>query len=782
VTPALATAPTVNASGVVAISNAGAPGNHVITVQATDNCGTTTNTSFTLNVACPTITLAPAPVGGILPDGAPGVAYGQQFSASGGAASYAFAVSSGNNTLPGGLTLSGAGLLSGTPTAAGTFTFTVQATDQNNCTGSRQYTVTITCPAITLPTLPNGTAGTAYNQTVAASPAGTYSYAVTLGSLPAGLSLNASSGAITGTPTGNGSFNFTITASSGGAGACSGSRQYTLEIGCTITLPTLPNATAGNSYSQSAAATPAGTYTYSLTQGSLPSGLTLNIQSGLLSGMPTVTGTYNFTIQAQTAGGCSTTRAYAFVVNCPTVTITPTSLPNGVKGTAYSQTLSASPAGGNYTFAVTTGALPGGLSLNSSTGVLSGTPTANGTFNLTITATGFGACTGSKAYSITVGGGCPTITLPDLPSGTVGQMYNQSVTASPAGSYSYSQTGTLPPGLTFYATGLLFGYPSATGTYNFTITATDGNNCTGSKSYSLVIGGAGLARAVFSDFDGDGKTDFSVWRGMQSDWLIVKSSDSKLQTAQWGAEYDPYNDVIVPGDYDGDGKFDVAVFRRATGQWLIKGSKDGSVMTEAWGLATDTPVAADYDGDGKTDIAVWRGAETRWYILQSSDHQVRIVSWGSSSAPYRDVPVPADYDGDGKTDIAVFRQSNGHWYIRQSSDGQVIDKYWGMGTDVPVPADYDGDGKADIAVWRGSETNWYIVRSSDGQTEATSWGGSWLGDVPVPGDYDGDGKTDVAVWRASTGMWYVKRSSDSTEVSKAHGQSGDVPTAAKRNN
>src|SRR5205085_6391563 len=142
-----------------------------------------------------------------------------------------------------------------------------------------------------------------------------------------------------------------------------------------------------------------------------------------------------------------TTRAYAFVVNCPTVTISPASLPAGGTGTSYSQTLSASPAGGNYAYAVSSGSLPPGLSLNPATGVLNGTPTAGGTFNFTITASGsggFGGCTGSKAYSITIGGGCPTITLPDIAtSGTIGSPYNQSVAASPSGSYSYTMTGTL---------------------------------------------------------------------------------------------------------------------------------------------------------------------------------------------------------------------------------------------------------------------------------------------------------------------------------------------------
>jgi hypothetical protein len=432
------------------------------------------------------------------------------------------------------------------------------------------------------------------------------------------------------------------------------------------------------------------------------------------------------------------------------------------------------------------------LSLNAATGAMTGTPTAAGTFNFTILATGFGACTGSRAYSFTLGGGgCPAITLPDLPNGTVGQPYSNSISANPASTYSYAVTsGSLPPGLTLFgAVGLLFGHLTVAGSYSFTITATDSNNCAGSKSYSVTIGGAGSGRAVFGDFDGDGKADLSVWRGKQSDWLIVRSSDGKLQTAQWGADYDPYNDVIVQGDYDGDGKMDLAVVRRGIqkgqgqkgqgGEWLINRSRDGSVMAEAWGLASDTPVPADYDGDGKTDIAVWRGADTNWYIQRSSDHQTQIVSWGTSNAPYRDVPVPADYDGDGKTDIAVFRQSNGHWYIRQSSDGQVIDRHWGLGTDVPVVADYDGDGKADVAVWRGSEGRWYVSRSSGGDSISELWGAAELGDVPVPGDYDGDGKTDLAVWRPSTGIWYVKGGLDASDIAKTHGARGDTPVTSK---
>jgi hypothetical protein len=203
-----------------------------------------------------------------------------------------------------------------------------------------------------------------------------------------------------------------------------------------------------------------------------------------------------------------------------------------------------------------------------------------------------------------------------LPNGAPGQPYSNSVAATPSGGYSYAVTsGSLPAGLTLYGTaGLIFGYPATAGTYNFTITATDGNNCMGNKSYSLTIGGGGFALTVFGDFDGDGKTDLSVWRADSGNWLIVNSGNGKLQSEQWGLSSAPYFDVTTPGDYDGDGKMDLAVFRRATGEWLIKGSKDGSVMTQVWGLGNDMPVPAGYDGDGKADIAVCCGSDTNWYI------------------------------------------------------------------------------------------------------------------------------------------------------------------------
>jgi len=159
---------------------------------------------------CPVLTLAPP----TLPNGTIGVAYSQTITASGGTPPYTFAVTSG--VPPPGLVLSIAGVLSGTPTTAGTYTFTVRATDSLGCFAEVTYTIVIVsapgCPELTLapPTLPGGTLGVAYSQTITAS-GGTppYTFTVTSGTPPAGLELSAA-GVLSGTPTTAGTYAFVV--------------------------------------------------------------------------------------------------------------------------------------------------------------------------------------------------------------------------------------------------------------------------------------------------------------------------------------------------------------------------------------------------------------------------------------------------------------------------------------------------------------------------------------------------------------------------------------------
>ncbi len=185
------------------------------------------NVNFTITAAAPTITVDPA----TLPNGTVGTAYNQTLSATGGTAPYSFAVSGG--VLPFGLMLSSAGVISGTPTTAASFSFTVRATDANNNTGERTYLVTIAAAAPTITvdpaTLPNGSTGVNYPSTTITATGGTapYSFAVTAGALPNGLSLT-TAGVLSGRPTTAGTFSFTVTATD--ANNNTGSRAYTVTI------------------------------------------------------------------------------------------------------------------------------------------------------------------------------------------------------------------------------------------------------------------------------------------------------------------------------------------------------------------------------------------------------------------------------------------------------------------------------------------------------------------------------------------------------------------------
>jgi hypothetical protein len=270
--------------------------------------------------------------------------------------------------------------------------------------------------------------------------------------------------------------------------------------------------------------------------------------------------------------------------------------------------------------------------------------------------------------------------------------------------------------------------------------------------------------AVPADFDGDSRTDLSVFRPSDNTWYAFKSSGG-VSISNWGAA----GDVLVPGDYDGDNKTDPATYRPSAGQWYILRSSDSTVNVVGFGVAGDIPVAGDYDSDGKTDQAQYRPSTGTWYVFRSSDLSVSITNWGVAT----DVPVQGDYDGDGKCDVAVFRPSTGVWYAFRSLAGPLV-ATWGVSGDKPVQADYDGDNKDDLAIFRPADGNWYVYRSSDNGVSIVNWGSST--DVPVPGDYDGDGRDDQAVYR--NGSWFVFRSTAGPLVA-AWGVAGDVAVPSK---
>jgi Putative Ig domain len=362
-------------------------------------------------------------------------------------------------------------------------------------------------PSISPAPLPSATVGLHYSATIAATgETPSVLWSMSSGSLPSGLSLAAASGIISGTPTVSGKFSFGVKVNNLGSSTNSASATLTLTVAAAtpaalaIVTATLPGATLKHSYSSSLQAS-GGTapYTWSIRSGSLPAGLSLSANSGAISGTPTASGTFKFTVAASDSSSPAQTKSAAMsivvaAVPVATLTITSSTLPSGTAGKAYSTALSASGGTHAYTWSITSGSLPAGLSLSAS-GAISGTPKASGTFKFTVAASDSSspAQTTSAAMSIVVATSSTstlTITSSTLPSGTVGTAYSAAPQVSggtPAYTWSIP-SGSLPAGLTMSATtGVISGTPSVTGTSNFTVTVTDNSNPAQTKSAAVSI-------------------------------------------------------------------------------------------------------------------------------------------------------------------------------------------------------------------------------------------------------------------------------------------------------
>ena len=447
--------------------------------------------------ASESITVSAAPPGKLtitttgLAAGKNGSSYSASLNASGGTPGYTWSIASGS--LPAGLTLSSAGVISGTPTGSGISTFTVGARDSGSpaqtASGGESITVSAAPSKLTITTtgLAAGKNGTSYSASLSAS-GGTpgYTWSIASGSLPAGLTLS-SAGVISGTPTGSGTSTFTVGVQDSGSPAQTASVSESITVSAapstlTIASANLSAAQTGSSYTATLSAT-GGTpgYTWSVSAGKLPAGLSLS-SGGVISGTPTKTGTSSFTVtvtdSASPAQTASATESITVGTTPTTLTITTTSLTAGKSGTSYSASLSATGGTPGYTWSIASGSLPAGLAL-SSAGQISGTPTASGTVTFTVAVqdSASPAQTASAQESITVSAASSTLTITSTSLGAAQTGNSYSTTLSATGGtpgYTWSVTaGSLPTGLSLSSAGVISGTPTATGSSSFTVTVTD---------------------------------------------------------------------------------------------------------------------------------------------------------------------------------------------------------------------------------------------------------------------------------------------------------------------
>jgi hypothetical protein len=392
----------LSAGGVLSGTPTGTAGTSSFTVEVKDAKGDIAQQPFMLVVnpvpAITTTSLSP---------GDQGSAYSQPLSATGGTSPLsAFRISAGS--LPSGLALNGS-TISGTlaPTAT-TSTFTVKITDANGVSATQPLSITVNpLPMITTTSLPTGEQGRPYSQTIAAT-GGTGTLSFPTQNVD-GLVL-ASSGSFIGVPSAPGSFPFTATVTD--ALGVTASKPLTLTVNAPLALnaASLPAGNQNVPYPQqqlmaSNGVPPYSNWTWVPVPGTpLPSGLSLNMVSGIITGAPTTPGTFSFTVSVSDSLGATATQTYSITVIAAGPAIGTSSLPNGQYNASYTPlTLSATSGTAPYTWSLgPNGVLPAGMILSPS-GSISGTPAQAGMWSVAIMVTDTNSLTANTTLSLTVG-------------------------------------------------------------------------------------------------------------------------------------------------------------------------------------------------------------------------------------------------------------------------------------------------------------------------------------------------------------------------------------------
>jgi hypothetical protein len=410
--------------------------------------------------------------------------------------------------------------------------------------------------------------------------------------------------------------NITVTATSVADPTKSASAGVDISPLPSIKTTTLANATPNANYSATLQATGGvGTLTWSVASGTLPTGLALS-SSGAIAGDSTVSGTSTFTVQVTDSsaapGGPGSAQAQFSLTVVTVVSISTTSLPGGSEGIAYLAGIDASGGTPPYTWSLATASLPTGLTMQPSSGVISGSPTSQGNFIFTVAAKDSSPTPQTQTQPLTIAIGAPgplAITTSSLLDGTLGTPYNARVAAmggQPPYTWSIS-AGALPAGVVFNSsTAAISGTPSSTGTASFTVLVTDSSSTPETQTQALGITVVNAAEPCAS------------------------SGNNAVLSGPYAFSLSGFNDVgllTVVGSFTADGAGGITAGEADTNGVL--GAQNGNIITSASSYAVGS------DNRGCATLATPFGTFVTHFALGSMSSNIatagRMIEWDSPS-------------------------------------------------------------------------------------------------------------------------------------------------------